>query len=493
MFGLLKNKISSFINKIIKKEETISKQEEPKEAPKEIVEKEEPIEEKVIEPVEGKIEKKVELIEEIAPLKVEKEKLIEKKPLEKPKEKEHPKEEKIKEREALEEVKKESVKEEPKKIEQIEKKKIEHKKPESVKQIEKPKEKKVERKVEPVIVEKKTELIVHKEKKIEEKKIIEPPRIEEKKVEPIKEKPKPPEEKKIKLNLGITDHLKSFITGEVEIKGSDVSEMLEEFELELLEGDVALEVAEEIKTGLQEKLIGKKIKRGKISEEMNLAMEEVLYETIKQENAVDIVEFVKKSEKPVKIMFVGINGSGKTTTIGKIGKMLQNEGLTVVFAAADTFRAAAIEQIEIHGQRLGIHVIKRPYGSDSTAVAFDAVNHAKAKGIDAVLIDTAGRQDTNVDLLNEIKKMDRVIKPDLKIYIGESIGGNAVLSQVSSFHKEIGLTGVILTKVDCDPKGGVVLSISKSTGLPILYLTVGQKYEDIEKFDPEKIVKGLVG
>lgn len=452
MFGLLKNKISGFINKIIKKEETISK-EEPKEAPKEIEE----------EPVEEKIEKRIESVEKIVPPKKE-EKVIEKKPIEKPREKEAPKE-----------LKKEIVEE-----------KVEYKRPEPVKEIEekieppkiieKPKEKEK-------IVEKKVELIVPKEKKIEERKII----------EPIKEKPKPPEEKKIKLNLGITDHLKSFITGEVEIKGSDVSEMLEEFELELLEGDVALEVAEEIKSGLQSRLIGKKIKRGKISEEMNQAMEEVLYETIKQEEAIDIVEFVKNAEKPVKIMFVGINGSGKTTTIVKIGKMLQNEGLTSVFAAADTFRAAAIEQIEVHGQRLGIHVIKRPYGSDSTAVAFDAVNHAKAKGIDAVLIDTAGRQDTNVDLLNEVKKMDRVIKPDLKIYIGESIGGNAVLSQVSSFHKEIGLNGVILTKVDCDPKGGVVLSISKSTGLPILYLTIGQKYEDIEKFEPEKIVKGLVG
>ncbi len=438
MFGFLKNKISGFINKIIKKEETISKQ-EPKEAPKEI----EPVEEKV-EPVE------------IIPPK--KERIIEKKPVEKPTE---PKE-----------VKKiEEKKIEHKKIERVEERTIESKKSELIKpvekveKIEKPQEKEIVKKIEPVVVT---------EKRIE--------------------KPKPIEQKKeVKLSLGITDHLKSFITGEIEIKGSDVSEMLEEFELELLEGDVALEVAEEIKQGLQERLIGKKIKRGKISEEMNQAMEEVLYNTIKQEGSVDLVEFVKNTEKPVKIMFVGINGSGKTTTIAKIGKMLQENGLKVVFAAADTFRAAAIEQIEIHGQRLGIHVIKRPYGSDSTAVAFDAVNHAKAKGIDAVLIDTAGRQDTNVDLLNEVKKMDRVIKPDLKIYIGESIGGNAVLSQVSSFHKEIGLSGVILTKVDCDPKGGVVLSISKSTGLPILYITTGQGYEAIEKFEPEKIVKGLIG
>lgn len=182
-----------------------------------------------------------------------------------------------------------------------------------------------------------------------------------------------------------------------------------------------------------------------------------------------------------------------TTTLAKIAHMLQKNGLKVVFAAADTFRAAAIEQIEVHANKLGVKVIKRPYGSDSTAVVYDAVNYAKAHGIDAVLIDTAGRQDTNIDLINELKKMERVIKPDLKVYIGESIGGNAIVSQVSSFNKEIGLNGVILTKIDCDPKGGTIISISRTTGLPILYITNGQTYEDIERFEPKKIVDGLIG
>ena len=148
--------------------------------------------------------------------------------------------------------------------------------------------------------------------------------------------------------------------------------------------------------------------------------------------------------------------------------------------------------MEVHAQRLGIKTIKRDYGSDPTSVAYDAVNYAKARGIDAVLIDTAGRQDTNISLINEIKKMTRVIQPDIKIYIGESIAGNAIIEQISSFNNEIGIDAVILTKMDCDPKGGTMLSINKATGIPIIYIGTGQKYEDLELFEPEKIVERII-
>ncbi|MFA5050420.1 MAG: signal recognition particle-docking protein FtsY [Candidatus Micrarchaeia archaeon] len=299
-------------------------------------------------------------------------------------------------------------------------------------------------------------------------------------------------ERERKIKSGVFDQLKSVVTGKIVIKKEDISDLLDEFELGLLEGDVALEIASEIKESLEKRLIGKEISKGKLSEEINSEMREILLGIIGQQKEIDLIRFVKSGEMPVKIMFLGINGAGKTTTLAKIAHLFQKNGLKVVFAACDTFRAAAIEQLGVHGEKLGVKVIKRPYGSDSAAVAYDALAHAKAHGIDVVLIDTAGRQDNNIDLINELKKMDRVIKPDLKIYIGESIGGNAVIEQVSSFNKEIGLSGVILTKIDCDPKGGTIISISKTTGLPILYTTNGQGYDDIEIFDPKKIINNLL-
>ncbi len=181
-----------------------------------------------------------------------------------------------------------------------------------------------------------------------------------------------------------------------------------------------------------------------------------------------------------------------TTTIAKVAKLLLDNDYKIVFAAADTFRAAAIEQMQVHADRLGVRVIKRDYGSDPTSVAYDATGYAKAHGIDAVLIDTAGRQDTNISLINEMKKMTRVIQPELKIYIGESIAGQAILEQIKTFDREIGLDAVILTKLDCDPKGGTMLSINKATGIPIIYVGVGQRYEDLELFDTQSIVDRIV-
>jgi fused signal recognition particle receptor len=286
--------------------------------------------------------------------------------------------------------------------------------------------------------------------------------------------------------------IKSFITSEVEIKESDVREMLDSFELELLESDVDLSVAEEISSDLRGKLIGARIPKNGLHGFVGGAIRDTLTDIITNEKAFDLVERVDGCAKPAKIMFLGINGAGKTTTIAKVARLLMDNDRKVVFAAADTFRAAAIEQLGVHAERLGVKVIKRDYGSDPTSVAYDAVNYAKAHGIDAVLIDTAGRQDTNISLLNEMKKMTRVISPDLKIYIGESIAGNAIIEQISAFNREIGIDAVILTKMDCDPKGGTMLSINRATGIPIIYVGVGQEYSDLEKFDPAKIVGRIV-
>ncbi|MDD5172438.1 MAG: signal recognition particle receptor subunit alpha, partial [Candidatus ainarchaeum sp.] len=217
------------------------------------------------------------------------------------------------------------------------------------------------------------------------------------------------EKPKERIKLGILGTVKSIITREVEISEGDVKEMIDGLELELLEADVEMGVAEGISQELRGKLIGSKIAKGKLHSFVSDSIKETLVDVLTNEKSFDIVERVEMSEKPIKMMFIGINGAGKTTTIAKVAKLLMNSDKKVVFAAADTFRAAAIEQMSVHADRLGVKVIKRDYGSDPTSVAYDAVNYAKAHGIDAVLIDTAGRQDTNISLINEMKKMRRVI------------------------------------------------------------------------------------
>jgi len=291
-----------------------------------------------------------------------------------------------------------------------------------------------------------------------------------------------------KVKRGIFEAVRETVSGAAEIREGEIGELLEELELGLLESDVALEVADGIRDELKKRVVGAKVPKGKTAEFIREQLKEVLVSLVKSPKAFSIPERVKASAKPVKIMVLGPNGSGKTTTIAKITKMLQDAGFTVAIAASDTFRAAAAEQLIHHGDKLGVKVISGAYGSDPTALAFDAVEYAKAHGIDAVLIDTAGRQDTNINLINQLRKMNRVIAPDMKIYVGESIAGNAIAEQARTFNKEIGLDGVVLTKLDCDPKGGTVVSITKLTGVPIIYVGTGQGYSDIERFDAEKTI-----
>ncbi|MFA6213899.1 MAG: signal recognition particle-docking protein FtsY [Candidatus Micrarchaeia archaeon] len=292
--------------------------------------------------------------------------------------------------------------------------------------------------------------------------------------------------------IGIGTALKSIFSSEITIGESEVADLLSELELSLLEADVAYDVSLDVSSQLRNRLVGMKVPKGKVEEKTREAIKDVLASVMKSERKFDLVSRVRSLEKPAKILFVGPNGAGKTTTMAKIARMLLDNGLTAVFSASDTFRAAAIEQTEVHAGRLGVKVVKSRYGADPASVAFDAVNFARTHGIDVVLIDSAGRQDTNANLLDELRKISRVAKPDIKIYIGESIGGNALIDQVRAFDAAIGMDGAILTKIDCDAKGGTALSLTKSTGIPVLYLGVGQAYSDLVAFDPDKIAQEIM-
>jgi fused signal recognition particle receptor len=262
-----------------------------------------------------------------------------------------------------------------------------------------------------------------------------------------------------------------------------------DLELVLLENNVAVEVIEKIKQNLESELVDKPLPRAKTSDIIIDSLKKTI-KSLFEKQGIDIIEELNK-KKPLVICFVGINGSGKTTTIAKIAKYLQNNNKSCVIAASDTFRAAAIDQLQLHADKLGIKLIKHDYGSDAAAVAFDAVKHAQSKNIDAVLIDTAGRIHSNVNLMDEMKKIIRVAKPDLKIFVGESITGNDCTEQAKKFNETIELDGIILSKADIDEKGGAAISVSYVTKKPILFLGTGQEYSDLKKFDQEIFMKSL--
>jgi len=262
-----------------------------------------------------------------------------------------------------------------------------------------------------------------------------------------------------------------------------------DLEITLLENNVAIEVIEKIKADLRREMVNKPIKRNAIEETIIKTLRSSIEELF-DIKGFDLLEKIK-DKKPTIISFVGINGSGKTTTIAKIATLLKKNGMKCVLAAGDTFRAASIEQLQEHADNIDIKLIKHTYGSDPAAVAYDAINYAKAKQIDVVLIDTAGRLHNNKNLMDEIKKINRVANPDLNIFIGESITGNDCIEQAKVFNDAIGIHGIILSKADIDEKGGASISVSYVTKKPILYLGIGQEYDDIKKFDSEDIIKKL--
>jgi fused signal recognition particle receptor len=262
-----------------------------------------------------------------------------------------------------------------------------------------------------------------------------------------------------------------------------------ELEVALLENNVALQVIEKIKRDLAIALVDKPLPRGKVEELIAEALRQSLREVVSFE-PIDIVAKAKE-KKPFIICFVGVNGSGKTTTIAKMARLFMDNKMSVVLAAADTFRAAAIDQLELHGKRLGVKVVRHDYGADPAAVAFDAIKHAQAKNIDVVLIDTAGRLHSNINLVDEMKKIVRVANPDLKIFVGESITGNDCVEQAQQFDQAVGIDGIILAKADIDEKGGAAISVGYVTRKPILYIGTGQEYADLERFDAEKVLASL--
>ncbi|NTV23619.1 MAG: signal recognition particle-docking protein FtsY [Nanoarchaeota archaeon] len=275
----------------------------------------------------------------------------------------------------------------------------------------------------------------------------------------------------------------------VSLSESKFDELFWDFELSLMENNVAVEVIEKIKSDLKADLVNKKLARGSLDKAVLDSLRRSI-EGLFEARPTDLVSLAAK-KKPYVIVMVGINGAGKTTTVAKLVSMFKKHNLECVVAACDTFRAAAIQQIEEHTDKLGVKLIKHDYGSDPAAVAFDAIEHAKAKGKDIVLIDTAGRLHSNTNLMAELEKVIRVSKPDFKLFIGESIAGNDVVEQVKLFNEKVGIDGIILAKADIDEKGGAAISVSYVTGKPVLYLGMGQGYDDLIEFDKEKVISQL--
>lgn len=275
------------------------------------------------------------------------------------------------------------------------------------------------------------------------------------------------------------------------IRESQLDNVLWEMELALLESDVAMEALEEMKIIIKKRLVGLRVEnKAAITPTIEKALKASLVELLSK-SEFDSNILLEKRESPLIIAFVGVNGTGKTTTIARVTNWLKNNGKSVVLAAADTFRAGAIEQLELHANRLGCKIIKHQSGGDPAAVAFDAVEHAKAKHRDIVLIDTAGRMQTNSNLMDEMKKIKRVAKPDLIFFVGDSLAGNDAVDQAKKFHEAVGIDAVVLTKLDVDAKGGAALSISSAIGKPIAFVGIGQEYEDIMPFDAAWIVERI--
>ncbi len=276
------------------------------------------------------------------------------------------------------------------------------------------------------------------------------------------------------------------------LKEKDVERVLDELEITLLESDVAVEVIEHVKKRVRTSLEGKKIRWGGEAEE---AIEHALRETVLKilsRPPLDLEARIRESPKPFILLFIGVNGSGKTTTLAKLAHWLTAQGHTVVLAASDTFRAGAIEQLEVHAERVGVRVIRQETGADPAAVAFDAVQHARKRHVEVVLVDTAGRQHTNENLIEEAKKIRRVVNPTLTFYVGDALSGNDLVEQARLFEKELGFDGVVLTKLDADAKGGAALSVAYVVKKPIVFVGMGQGYGDLRPFDPQWMVDRLL-
>ena len=281
---------------------------------------------------------------------------------------------------------------------------------------------------------------------------------------------------------------------EKDLNEKDIEDVLFELEINLLESDVATEVIDSIKDSLKEKIIGSRVEKKNIQNFVKQSLIEFISETFDNAGQIDLKDRInekKSSNQPFIIVFVGINGTGKTTSLAKVANMLKNEKFSVVIAAADTYRAGAIEQLREHTNRLNLKIIAQNYGSDPAAVAKDAVLYAQSHKVDCVLVDTAGRMQTSSNLMEQIAKITKVVNPDMKIFVGDSLAGNDTVNQAREFHKQVKFDCSILTKSDADARGGAALSIVKVTSSPIIYVGVGQEYDDIVKFSKQTFLENV--
>lgn len=273
------------------------------------------------------------------------------------------------------------------------------------------------------------------------------------------------------------------------ITKEQVEQIFEELEIILLENNVALEVVDKIKENLVSNLVGQEAKSKEIKEKVINSIKEAISNVLIE--SPDLVEEIKKHDGTYTILFFGINGTGKTTSIAKLASLLKRKDISCVLAAADTFRAAAIEQLEIHANKVKVPIIKSQYNADPTSVAFDAKAYAEKHKIKCLLIDTAGRMYTKENLIKQMEKLIRVINPNKKIFVGESTAGNDMLDQIKTFDQALGIDGIILSKADIDEKGGTALSVSYITNKPIYFLGTGQEYEDLKPFKKKDILESL--
>ncbi len=297
-------------------------------------------------------------------------------------------------------------------------------------------------------------------------------------------------------DVSIATKIRGTFLGRVRISEGDAEPFLDQLRLALLQSDVNYDVAERMIGELHSGLVGKELESRRLKQGISEEIRNTLMQVMAKNAGKDVVNMARakkeSGDRPFKILFLGPNGAGKTTTIAKIAYMLKSNGLSCAISASDTFRAAAIEQAAVHAKALGIPVVKGAYGADPASIAFDSVAYARAHGIDAVLIDSAGRQETNKSLIDELRKMVRVNKPDMCVFIGESIAGNSLLEQVKQFDSAARLDGIILTKLDVDSKGGNTLSILSDTSIPVLYFGTGEKYTDLIPYSAKFIVDSIM-
>jgi len=289
------------------------------------------------------------------------------------------------------------------------------------------------------------------------------------------------------------ERAKLFATGKTIIDEDDLQDHLDDLELALLQSDVEMGVAQEILDGVERNLVGETRRRlqstGNLAQD---ALREALYDVISV-GQFDFDERVAAADKPLVIVFTGVNGVGKTTTIAKLARYFEERGLSAVLANGDTYRAGANEQLQQHAEALDKRIIAHEQGSDPAAVIYDAVEYAEANDVDVVLGDTAGRLHTSDGLMDQLSKIDRVIDPDMTLFVDEAVAGQDAVNRAREFDDAAEIDGAVLTKADADPQGGAAISIAHVTGKPILFLGTGQDYGDLERFDPEEIVDRLIG